>query len=182
MLDRAFLQMIDDLVTGDAVRPSDPERFLEFVNVEVAHPPEARFAVPHELGERADRLFQRVAARPMQEIDVEVIRTEPPQTRLTRAQDPLVRGVLREHFGDEEDLTATSGDRLAHEFLDPAGSVHLGRIDVRHPGVEPRAEGADRLAASVSLHVPRTLADHGYVDAGPPEGPLRHRIGEGGPR
>ena len=39
-----------------------------------------------------------------------------------------------------EDFIASAGDRLADDFLDRARSLHLSRVDVRHPQVEPLAK------------------------------------------
>ena len=97
------------------------------------------------------------------------------EARLARAQHPRARGVLRQHLGDEEDLLAPPRDRLADQLLDPAGAVHLGRIDVGHAQVEPGAERSHRRGTAVALHVPRPLANDGHGDARRAERLASHR-------
>ena len=44
MLDRAFLQMVEDLIAGDAPGPAIAQRLVEIVGVEVADAPGADLA------------------------------------------------------------------------------------------------------------------------------------------
>src|SRR5882724_252077 len=173
VLDRALLEVIEDLVARDALGAGERGRALQLLDAEVADAPGVDLPLAPELLEGRDGVRQRVAARPMEEVAVEAVGAQAAEARLARARHTRARGVLGQHLGDEEDLVAPPGDRLADQLLDAAGAVHLRRVDVRHAGVEP---GAERRRAPVALHVPRPLADDGHGDARLPERLASHRI------
>ena len=98
-------------------------------------------------------------ARPVEEIDVELVGAEPRQRRLARGDRAAPRRVMRQDLGDEEHLLAAAGDGLAHDPLGRARAVHLRGVDMRHAEIEPAPQGRDRALARAALDVPRALAD-----------------------
>src|SRR5437667_1432139 len=176
VLDRALIEVVEYLVARDALGPGERGRALQLLDAEVADAPGADLPLAPEPREGRDGFRQRVATRPVEEVAVEAIGAEAAEARLARARHPRTRGVLGQHLGDEEDLVAPPGDRLADQLLDAARAVHLRRVDVRHAGVEPGAERGQRRRAPVALQVPRPLADDGHADARRPERLASHRI------
>src|SRR5262249_33322390 len=169
MLDRPFLEVVEDLVARDPTRPGDRDRALHPVDVEVADAPGACLPARDELLEGGDRLLQRMPARPVEQVDVEPIRPEPPERRLAGGDRALAGGVSGQHLRHEEDLVAPPGDRLPDDLFDPARAVHLGGVDMGHAGIDAGTERGDR-SPPVALHVPGALPDDGHADARRPEG------------
>src|SRR5262249_2937157 len=66
------------------------------------------------------------------------------------------------------DLVAAAGDRLGHELLGAAVSIHLGGVDVAEGEIESPAQGLHGVVGGVLDH-PGALSDYGDVGAGPPE-------------
>jgi len=137
--------------------------FLQIGDVEVAHAERPDLALVHEVFERAERLGERHAPAPVQQIAVEIIRAQAPERLLAGADRAGVRRVRRQHSGDEEERFARQlGDRVGDEFLRAAVAVHLGRIDVHHAEIDAGAQRANRfVAARTQRHVPRALTDDG---------------------
>src|ERR1051325_4101353 len=175
MLDRPLLQVIEDLVAGDPVLSGDRDRPLQLVDVEVADAPGADLPVRDQVLERLDRAPERMLGRPVEEVDVEVVRAKPSEARLAGSHDAGVRGVPGQHLRDQEDLVAPAGDRLGNDLLDPSRALHLGRVDVRHAGLETGAEGGHGTGPVVALEIPRPLTDDGNRDAARAEGRAPHR-------
>jgi len=67
---------------------------------------------------------------------------------------------LGNDLGNQEHFVTSAPNRFGDQRLDGARSVHLGRIDMRHPEVEATAEGRDRGCAVGRLEMPRPLADY----------------------
>src|SRR5690606_36619459 len=126
----------------------------------------ANLARGEQLLERTDRLLERHAPAPVEQMDVEPVRAEPLERSLAGRERAAVRRVLRQHLRDEEHLVAAARDRAADEPLDSSAAVELGRIDVRHAEIDPDAQRLDRLALVVALHVPRALSEQRHLDAG----------------
>ena len=119
--------------------------------------------LPLQLLEGGDRLLERMAAAPVQEVAVEPVGLQPLERPLAGGDRSVARGVLRQHLGDEEDLVAPPGDRLADDLLGRARAVELGGVDVGHAEVEAAAERADDRGALAPLDVPGALADDRHV-------------------
>src|SRR4030066_1515723 len=80
VLDGALLQMIEHLIAGEPARPGDAEGLIELPGVEVADAPEADLAFLNQPLEGADRLFKGMGSWPVQQVDVQVVGAQPPQT------------------------------------------------------------------------------------------------------
>jgi hypothetical protein len=80
----------------------------------------------------------------------------------------MLRGVLRQHLGDQEYLVAAPFDRLADEVLGAAVGIHFRRIDQRHAELDAEAQRRDliRPPPGVFGHVPSALAKHRNLLAG----------------
>ena len=61
MFDRAFAQMVKDLVAGDPTRAGDRRDGLETIDAEVAHAPETNLALLDEPLERGDGVGEGMA-------------------------------------------------------------------------------------------------------------------------
>ena len=111
--------------------------------------------------ERVDRLGEGNAARPVQQIAVEVVETESLQAALARSEGAARTGVLRIDLADDEQVVARDralaqcgGERLAHDLLGAAFAVHLGGVDDAPADLE---RGANRR--DLALPARRRLAD-----------------------
>src|SRR4051812_16287926 len=149
-----LLEMVQHLVTGDPAPTRQGHRLLHALLVEVAHAVRAHLARLAKLLERLDGGGERVPRFPVQQIAIEVVGTEPPQAPLARDHRTAPGGVLGQDLRDEEDLVAPPLHRLRDHLLHGAAAVHLRRIDVAEPEIEPAPERRDRLASRVLLHLP----------------------------
>src|SRR3989442_8061118 len=67
VLDGALLQMVEDLVAGDPVRPRDAHGFCDAVLVKIGDTPGLNFAIPDQLFERRDRIGETMSAGPVEQ-------------------------------------------------------------------------------------------------------------------
>src|SRR6185295_8636181 len=163
-------------VAGDLPVSRNADGVGELLLVEVAQAPGADLPRLAQLFEGGEGVPQRMAARPVQEVAVEMVRPQPPEGPLAGLDGAAARGVLRQHLAHQEDLAAPIRDRLSHHLLHAAVAVHLRGVDVIHPRVEPAAQRLDGGAAVVLLHVPGPLADDGDLPAGGSEDAVFHRL------
>ena len=117
VLDGAFLEMVEDLVAGDAARAGDPQGLLEVGIIEIAHAPGQDLPFAPKLLEGRECLLQRVVTPPVQEVAVQPVGLEARERPLAGRDRPAPRGILREDLGDQEDLVASPGDRLGDKIL-----------------------------------------------------------------
>ncbi len=84
MLDAPLLQVIEHLVAGEPALAfaADHQGLLEVGDVEIADPPGEYLARPLKVIKPGDRLFERVAATPVQQITVESVGIETRERRL----------------------------------------------------------------------------------------------------
>src|SRR5207247_2848294 len=75
--------------------------------------------------------------RPVQKVEIEMIRTETGKTRLARVRDAVSRHMSPPDLGDQEDTIAMTGNRAPDKIL-PA--IQLRRVDQRHPEVQACAQ------------------------------------------
>src|SRR6185295_19521483 len=101
-------------------------RLPEPRRIEVADAPRADLAAADERLEARDRLLERMASRPVEQVRVEPVRPQTPEARLAGAAHAGRRGVRRQDLRHEEQLVASAGDRLADDLLDGPVAVHLG--------------------------------------------------------
>ena len=177
MLDRALTQVIQHLVASRLGRPRNPADLVEIVHVEIADAPRQNLAVCVEPLEGGDRVRERMRPAPMQKIAIEAVSLEPLKRTLARGDRPIPRRVVRQDFGDEEDLAAPAGDRGADHFLGRARPVHLRRIDMRHAEVEASAQSRDRRLTIRLLDIPCALADDRDIATCGAEWPPLHGSG-----
>jgi hypothetical protein len=164
VLDVALGEVIEHLVARDLAGARDTERLLELLLVEVADPPIADLAARAQLFERSDRVLERLAAGPVQEVAVEVVGTQAPQALLAGVHGTLSAGMARHDLARDEQLFAAQTSRrdgLRHELFDPTRAVELGRVEVRHSELDPGTQRCDCGASVVAFHLPGALADHG---------------------
>ena len=76
VLDRPFLEIVEDMVARDVAWTGDMKRLIEIWNVEVADAPCEDLARSDELLEARERLSQRYAAAPVQQVAVETVRRQ----------------------------------------------------------------------------------------------------------
>jgi hypothetical protein len=113
--------------------------------------------------ESLQRLGQRDAAAPVQQVEIDAIRTQPLQAAFAGQHCAAARGVLREHFAHQEYFVAPAADGFGDQFLRGAVTIHLGGIDQRHAEVETRAQRLDFVGAPLAVfpQFPRALAQGG---------------------
>src|SRR5258708_26323895 len=113
--------------------------------------------------ECADRLIERYLLAPMQQIEIQAICLETPQTALARVHGSASSRIVRQHLANQKDLVTVAGDSFSDELLGAAIGVHLSRVDEGHPQVNA---GAQRLYLHVTRmfslrHAPCALPEHG---------------------
>ena len=91
----------------------------------------------------------------MQQIKVDIVRTEPPETPLTSTFRPLVAGISRQYLTHDERLVARSAHRFAHKFF---RTVHFGGVYHCQPQVDAPTQCLYLLAAPPS-HLVSSLSE-----------------------
>jgi hypothetical protein len=172
VLDGPLVQVVEDLIARDPVRPRDGEGAVEILDVEVADAPGQDLARPAQVLEARDRLRQRVLARPVQQVAVQPIRPQAAERGLAGPGDAPARRVARHHLRDEEHLLAAIRDGGGDDRLRVA--VHLRGVDMGHAGVDPGPQRPDRVRPVRTVDVPRALADDRHRDARRAEAPGVH--------
>lgn len=95
----------------------------------------------------------------MQQVHIEIVRSQAFEAVVTSPQRPFVRGVRRQNLAHQECLFSSAFDDGSNNGF--RLTIHLGRIDVVHAEIEPDPE---RLCAFLS-ELPRPLSDDRNVDA-----------------
>jgi hypothetical protein len=93
--------------------------------------------------ERLDGLRERDRPAPVQQVQVQPVRAEPPQAGLAGPGRALAARVVRQHLADQEDLLTPAGDGLTDQYFRVPVRVHLGGVDQVHAGVETMAQRGD---------------------------------------
>src|SRR5215510_9684261 len=94
----------------------------------------------------------------MQQVAVQPISVEAGERALAGLNGPGTRGVLGKDLGDQKDLVAPPGDRLADDLFSVA--VHLRGVYMVHAEIDAPAQRGDRQGAVAGIDVPGPLADH----------------------
>jgi hypothetical protein len=115
-----------------------------------------------QLAESLDRLLERQAASPVQEVGVEPVGPQSLEAALAGFDRAAARRVGRNHLADEEDVVAPVLDRLGDELLGRAGTVELGGVDEGHSELDTELQRGDLILASgwVLARRPRSLPQH----------------------
>ena len=79
VLDRALLQMVEYLVTGDLALAGDRQQFVKIVGIEIADAPAADFPGAGQFLERGDGFIKRIRTAPMQQVTIEPVGVQPRQ-------------------------------------------------------------------------------------------------------
>jgi hypothetical protein len=75
-----------------------------------------------------------------------VVRLQSRQRTGTGGQGACSRGVLGQHFGDQENFIPTAGDSSADHFFGLPSAVHFGGIDVIQAQLKAAPQSIDGLA------------------------------------
>src|SRR5262249_13727463 len=142
-------EIIEHLIAGDRIAARKRDEFLHVLDVEIAHAPGADEAVALQLLKGGERVLQRIASAPMQEIEIDAVDLEPVEARLASGDGASAGGVLRQHLADDEDLLAAALDGFGHDLLGTAIAIHLRGVDQRHAEVEAEPERRD-LAVTIA--------------------------------
>ena len=150
--------------------PGSRDQFLHVARVEVRHAPVADLARRPQLLERLDRLGQRMAAAPVQQIEVDPVGAQPLQAALARRRHAAARGVVRIHLADDEQPVA-----LALRWLRPTTSsapplpyISAVSISVMPSSMPSCSAATSAFARAAALaHVPGALAERRHL------GPVR---------
>src|SRR5713226_136440 len=167
MLDRALLEMVEDLVTGNFFLAADRRRVFEIGHVEIADPEKPDLSIALEALESAQGMLERMLPGPVEQVEIDPIRFQSLQAALAGLDRALAGCVLRQHLGGEKNLLAPAGDRFADDLLDRTSAVHLGGVNVAHPRIQPTPQSGDRYLAVGALQLPRPLTDDRNLDPGP---------------
>ncbi len=138
--------------------------FLQVVHVKVGHAPRPDFTRRAQPFKGRHSFGQRNAAAPVQEVEVDHVRTQPAQAALTGGRQPLSAGVVRVDFAHHEHTLTLTHDGLADDFLGTAISVHLRRVDECHPQIDAQSQRGNFFLGRVSAfaHLPGALSEHGH--------------------
>jgi len=78
----------------------------------------------------------------VQQIAIEPVGFQPLQRALAGGDGAAARGVARQHFRNQEDLVAPSGDRFRdHQF---GVAIHFGGVDMGHAEIDAAPQRGDR--------------------------------------
>lgn len=161
-------KIVKHLVGLDVAAVGQTDQILHLVGVEIADAPMPDLAGLFQRLESRDRLSQRDAARPMQQIEIDAVGAQALQAVLAGALHAGARGVGGQHLRDQESLVAAPGNGLRHHFLGAAAGIHFSGIDQRDAKIEAELQGVDftGTAAGILAHLPRALPENRYGFAG----------------
>src|SRR6201996_9024085 len=97
MFNGPLLEVIKDLVTGEQTFAGDAPDFFQIIDVKIAHPPGEYFSLVTQLLEGGDRLLQRMAPTPVQEVAIQAVGLKAKQRLLTRFDGCAPPGILGEN-------------------------------------------------------------------------------------
>ena len=138
--------MVEHLVAGDPALAAERPGLVEIGHVEVAHAPGEDLALPLELLEGGEGVLQRVRAAASAAGSSPAGRCRSRASERSQAATvPRARGVAGQDLGDQEDLVAPPGDRLADHLLD-APSPYISAVSM---WVMPRSRPRRRAATAV---------------------------------
>ncbi|MNC29795.1 hypothetical protein D3C75_780590 [compost metagenome] len=92
--------MVEDLVHSTAVPAGNSQQLLHILRIQVGYAPTGDFTGGYQLFHPRNRLFQRNFSPPVQEIQIQMIRSQTLQTLFTAAGDPVQTGIMRVHLGN----------------------------------------------------------------------------------
>src|SRR5205807_4901519 len=116
-LDRAFAQVIEDLVRGALLALGNDQQLFDVVDVEVGNTPADDLAVAPQALERSHRLSQRDAAAPVQQIQVETVGSEALEAALAGGDRARRAGIMRINLAHKKNAVTLSGDGFTHELF-----------------------------------------------------------------
>ncbi len=159
MLDPALLQVVTDLVARQHPRSRRRHRPVQLLGVEIGDAEASNLAGRHQLREGTKCLVERVRARAMQEVQVEMVRRQPGQAGFARPKGPPI--------GGGPDCAGTPRLRPAmavptSSSTAPAPYISAVSICVR-PRSRPRRSDRDGRA-HVHLHVPWPMSEGDTTD------------------
>ena len=182
----AVLQVVEHLV-GGAVRQGRAQ-LLQVVHVEVGYAPAPNLPCPAHPLEPLDRIGERDAAAPVQQVEVDRVHPEPLQAALAGRLQPAAAGVVRVHLGNEEHLVPAGPrwPRPTTSSAPPSPYISAVSISVMPRSRPRRSAAASRAAVGAALaHVPGALAErrhlgpvrqsHARPFRGPPPSPYDRR-------
>src|SRR2546428_7691427 len=114
VLDGSFLQMVEDLVAGDAVRPPDAHGFCDAVLVKIGDTPGLYFAIPDQLFKRRDRVGETMPAGPVDQVAIKVLCAQAAPAALTSGYPYSSVGRVPADLSDIEHTLTTVSDVLPH--------------------------------------------------------------------
>src|SRR5258708_18959835 len=125
VLDAAPCQVIEDLVGRNVRAADEPPKLDHVYHVEIADAPIANFACIDQRGKGVERFLEWYIAAPVQQIEIETVRSKTPQAVLARCDRPRLCRIFGKDLADKEQPVAASGDRFADKTLGSAARVTL---------------------------------------------------------
>ena len=171
-LDATPARRVVDLVRGTARAGGHAPQFLQVVDIEVRHAPMGDVSAIKQRFEAADGRGERMAAAPVQQVQVDAIEAQAAPAAVTGLCDTARTGMVRIDLGDDKDLLASHdaggnrlGQRLSHDLLGATLAVHLGGIDQAVAQFERAPDRGDlRAARRCGLtEPPRAEAEGGNI-------------------
>jgi hypothetical protein len=97
----------------------------------------------------------------MQEIEIDPVGLEPPQTSFTSGYGASTRGVLWQHLGHDEAFVPASFDGLSDDLLSNSVAIHLCGVDQRKPEIDAEPKRSDLLFSRpyAFTHAPGALPE-----------------------
>jgi len=128
---------------------------------EIADAEIADCALVEQSLEAAKRLLEPWTSSPMQEIEIDAVGLEPPETALARGDGAGPRRVLRLHLADDEAAVAPPFHCLGNDLFGTPFAIELGGVDQRHAEIEPQSQRSDLVVegALALAHAPGALAE-----------------------
>ncbi|VVO37462.1 hypothetical protein PS689_05506 [Pseudomonas fluorescens] len=124
-LDATLLRVVQHLI-GGATRVVQLDHVR---HVEIGNAPGTDLAFLAQTFERFDGLGQRVLARPVQQIKIDVIGIHPTKAGFAGFWNSCAAGVVWIDLADDEHLVALPGNGLPYDFLGAAVGIHFSGVD-----------------------------------------------------
>jgi hypothetical protein len=158
-LDAAARQVVEHLVRRWRAARGGRVEIHHVADVEIADAPMADLPGAGERVERLERLVERRAAAPVQEIEIEPVGAQAPEARLAGGDRAAPRRMVRQHLADEEDAGPLTFDGLGDQLLRQAPPPYISAVSI---SVIPRSipnrsaaiSPARRPGRSAMFHVP----------------------------
>src|SRR5579862_4730169 len=168
MLDATVVETVRNLIGGAVTTVWNTEQILHLAHVEVGDAPCADFSRRAQLFECGHHTGElRARDRPMQQIEIEIVRAEAPEARCAGPRDAISGDLVALDLGDQEYALAGTGEHVTDELFGTTAPIVSGSVDQRHPEREAGTQRVflDTFRMPSLPEMPAALTERGHCRA-----------------